>query len=126
MKEFPGPHDPIIPVTVKFRTKTKSEGTIQTQSTNMPMRRQTSRADFDTWSPIASFKELKLFLAYTAWRKCRIYHLDFIGVFLYAIACSRVFTILPKEWRELFPELADWFGVLLRLLESIYGSIDSS
>ena len=83
-------------------------------------------ADFDTWSPIASFKELKLFLAYAVWKKCRIYQLDFIGAFLHAIARNRVFTILPNEWRELFPELADWFGVPLRLLKSIYGSVDSS
>ena len=82
--------------------------------------------DFDTWSPMASFKELKLFLAYAAWKKCRIYQLNFIGAFLHAIARNRVFTILPNEWRELFPELADWFGVPLRLLKSIYGSIDSS
>ena len=83
-------------------------------------------ADFDTWSPITSFKELKLFLAYAVWRKCCIYQLDFIGTFLHAIARNQVFTSLPNEWREWFPELADWFGVPLRLLKSIYGSVDSS
>ena len=127
-KELPGPDDPIIPVTAKFRAKIKSDGTIDKLKARICLRgdKQAEMADFDTWSPIASFKELKLFLAYAVWKKCRIYQLDFIGAFLHAIARNRVFTILPNEWRELFPELADWFGVPLRLLKSIYGSVDSS
>ena len=34
--------------------------------------------------------------------------------------------MLPTEWKELFPDLAPWFGIPLRLLKSIYGSTDAA
>ena len=73
-KELPGPDDPIIPVTAKFRTKIKSDETIDKLKACICLRgdKQAEMTDFDTWSPIASFKELKLFLAYAAWKKCCI------------------------------------------------------
>ena len=68
-KELPGPDDPIIPVTAKFRTKIKSDRTIDKLKARICLQgeKQAEMADFDTWSPIASFKELKLFLAYEHW-----------------------------------------------------------
>ena len=57
--------------------------------------------------------------------KFRVYQLDFIGAFLQAVARNRVFTMLPVEWKELFPELAEWFGKPLLLLKSLYGQTDS-
>ena len=35
-------------------------------------------------------------------------------------------TTLPKEWKELYPDLAEWFGIPLLLLKLIYGSTDSA
>ena len=98
-KELPGPDDPIIPVTAKFWTKIKSDGTIDKLKARICLQgdKQAEMADFDTWSPIDSFIELEPFLAYAAWRKCQIYQLNFIGAFLHNIARNQVFTILPDE-----------------------------
>ena len=38
----------------------------------------------DTWSPTASMRTLKYFLAGAAKHKARVYQLDFIGLFLQA------------------------------------------
>ena len=82
--------------------------------------------DWDTWCLIACFKELKLSLSMAAQFKCRIYQLDFVGAFLQSQARNRISTILPAEWKEAFPDLAEWFGIPLLLLKSLYGSIDAS
>ena len=31
---------------------------------------------------------------------------------------------MPEEWKELFPDLSEWFGVPLLLLKSVYGTVD--
>ena len=41
-----------------------------------------------------------------------------------AVARNQTFTKLPKEWKELFPDLSEWFDVRLLLLKSVYGSVD--
>ena len=127
-KAQPSENDPIIPVTAKFRTKIKSDGTVEKLKARVCLRgdQQAELTDFDTWCAIANFKDLRFFLAFAAYYECRIYQLDFIGAFLQAIAKNRVFTTLPSEWKELFPDLSEWFGVTLLLLKSIYGSTDSA
>ena len=73
---------------------------------------------------MAGYSELKLFVAFAVFKKCRIYQIDFIGAFLHPLARNRTFTKLPKEWKELFPDLSEWFDVPLLLLKSAYGSVD--
>ena len=68
---------------------------------------------------MARYSELKLFLAFVMFKKCCIYHIDFIGAFLHALARNRTFTKLPKEWKELLPDLSEWFDVPLLLLKSL-------
>jgi hypothetical protein len=55
------------------------------------------RADLleDKWSPTASFRALKMFLAHAARLKVRVKQLDFIGAFLQANVRSRVFIKFP-------------------------------
>ena len=127
-KEQPNDDDPIILVTAKFRTKINSDGTIDKLKARICIRgdMQAQYTEFDTWCPIGNFRDLKIFLAFAAHYKCRVHQLDFIGAFLQAIAKNRTFTTLPTEWKELFPDLADWFGTPLKLLKSIYGSTDST
>ena len=45
----------------------------------------------DTWSPTASMRTLKYFLADAAKHKARVHQLDFIGAFLQAKVKNRVF-----------------------------------
>ena len=60
---------------------------------------QAELVDFDTWCPMAGYRELKLFLAYAVFEKCRIYQIDFIGAFLHAVSRNKTYTVLPEEWR---------------------------
>ena len=45
----------------------------------------------DTWSPTASMRTLKYFLADKAKHEARVHQLDFIGAFLKAKVKNRVF-----------------------------------
>jgi Reverse transcriptase (RNA-dependent DNA polymerase) len=78
----------------------------------------------DTWCPIAGFRALRIFLAYAARIKARIYQLDYVAAFLQAAVLGRKFTTFPIQWKELLenePELQKWCGVPLRLNKSLYG-----
>ena len=46
----------------------------------------------DTWSPTASMRTLKYFLADAAKHKARVHQLDFIGLFLQAKVKNRVLS----------------------------------
>ena len=114
--------DEIIPVTAKYRTKLQSNGTIEKLKTRICLRGDLqSASELDTWCAIAGFRALKIFLSVAARTKCRVYQLDFIGAFLQSYAIDRTVTMLPIEWKELFPEYADWFGIPLLCVKSIYG-----
>jgi hypothetical protein len=67
---------------------------------------------------------LKIFLAFAAQHKQRIYQLDYVAAFLQADVLGRKFTTFPLEWKELlvdYPDLHPWLGVPLRLKKSLYG-----
>jgi hypothetical protein len=64
---------------------------------------------------------LKVFLAVAAGTKHRVHQLDFVGTFPQSHAIDRTVTMLPIEWKELFPEHADWFGIPLLCAKSICG-----
>ena len=127
-QQEPNHNDIVIPVTAKCRTKLQSDGTIDKLKLRVCLRgdQQGELVDWDTWCPIAGFRELKLFLQLAARLMCRIWQLDFIGAFLQAQARNRVFTTLPKDWAKWFPHLSEWFGKPLLLLKSLYGSVDAS
>ena len=74
----------------------------------------------DTWSPTASMRTLKYFLADAAKHKARVSQLDFIGAFLQAKVNNRVFVKLDIRYTYYFPEYAQYFGRSLILLKSMY------
>ena len=79
----------------------------------------------DTWSPTASIRTLKYFLAYATKHKARVHQLDFIGAFLQAKVKNRVFVKLYIRYTDYFPEYGQYFGRSLRLLKSMYGMTNS-
>ena len=79
----------------------------------------------DTWSPTASMRTLKYFLADAAKNKARLHHLDFIRAFLKAKVKNRVFLKLDIRYIDYSPEYAKYFRRALRLLKSMYGMIKS-
>ena len=75
----------------------------------------------DTWSPTASMRTLKYFLADAATHKARVHQLYFIREFLQAKVKNRVFVKLEIRHTYYFPEYAQYFGRALRFLKSMYG-----
>jgi transposase InsO family protein len=76
----------------------------------------------DKWSPTASFRALKMFLAHAARLKVRVKQLDFVGAFLQAKMCSRIFVTIPQIFGVLFPEYSEYCGKPVRLGMSMYGT----
>ena len=79
----------------------------------------------DTWSPTASMRTLKYFLADATKHKAKFHQLDFIGAFLQAKVKNRVFVKLDMRYADYFPEYAQYFGRSLKLLKSMYGMTNS-
>ena len=79
----------------------------------------------DTWSPTASMRTLKYFLANVAKHKARVHQIFFIGAFLQAKVKNRVFVKFDIRYTEYFPEYAKFFGRALRLLNPMYGMTNS-
>ena len=79
----------------------------------------------DTWSPTASMRTLKYFLADAAKHRARVHHIDFIGAFLQVNVKNRVFVKLEMRYAAYFPEYTQYFGRALKLLKSMYGMTNS-
>ena len=126
-RDQPNPGDPIIPVTAKFRVKLNPDGTIEKLKTRIALRGDMMSGPTnanEAWCPIAGFRALKMFLAFAAMIKARIYQLDYVAAFLQADVLGRKFTTFPNTWKELLegePELQKWCGIPLRLNKSLYG-----
>ena len=60
--------EPVIPVTAKFRVKLQSNGKVEKLKTRICLRgdKQQELTDWDTWCPIAGFRELRKFFAFNA------------------------------------------------------------
>ena len=69
-------------------------------------------------------RTLKFFLADAAKHKSTVHQLNFIGAFLQAKLKNRVFVKLDISYTHYFPEYANYFGRVLRLLKSMYGMIN--
>ena len=74
----------------------------------------------DTWSPTASMRTLKYFLANAAKHKSRVHQLDFTGALFQAKVKNRVFLKLEIRYTYYFPSYAQYFGRALILLNSMY------
>ena len=79
----------------------------------------------DTWSPTASMRNLKCFLADAAKHKARVHQLYFIGAFMQSKFNNRVFVKLDMRYADYFPEYSQYFGRALKLLKSMYGMTNS-
>ena len=112
-----------LPVRVVYKTKLRSDGLVDKLKTRIAIRGDLDQGatDEDNAAPLASFRLLKIFLCIAAQRKRRVHQADYIGAYLQAKMDRTVYVKLPLELKELFPDLAEWFGVPLLLLQSCYG-----
>ena len=79
----------------------------------------------DTWSPTASMRTLKYFLANAAKHKATVHKLYFIEALLQAKVKNKVFVKLDIRYTYYFPGYAQYFGRDLRLFNSMYGMTNS-
>jgi hypothetical protein len=84
-----------------------------------------STPEEDTWSPNASARAVKLFIAVMILAHRIIKSADFIGAYLQANMVGRHFVMLPIEYADVFPEYKEYFGVPLLLNKGIYGMVFS-
>ena len=122
--ENPMKGEQVIPTKLTNKAKQKSDGTLEKLKCRIVARgdlqKQTNEWE-DTWSACASIKTVRMFLAFMTSQKRIIKQGDFVGAFLQAKVRGRFFVRLSPEYRDLFPDLAKWFGVPLRLKRGIYG-----
>jgi hypothetical protein len=111
------------PVMETFRDKVKSDGSLDKLKTQLVVRGdlQDKNITEDKWSPTASFRSLKMFLAHSSRLKAHVKQLDFVGAFLQAKMRMRMFVTIPRIFGILFPEYAWCTGKPVRLIMSMYG-----
>ena len=76
-----------------YKAKIQSDGSLDKLKLRIVVRGDLQNKEIvgDTWSPTASTRNLKYFLADAAKRKAIVNQLDFIGAFLQAKVKNRVF-----------------------------------
>lgn len=123
VQDTPKKGETVTPIMETFKVKILSNGCLDKLKTRIVVRgdlQQKSLSE-DKWSPTASFRALKMFLAHTSRCKARVKQLDFVGAFLQAKTRSRVFVIIPPIYGVLFPEYKAFCGKPVRLAKSMYG-----
>ena len=104
-----------------YKAKIQSDGSLDNLKLRIVVRGDLQNKEMvgDTWSPTASMRTLKYFLAYAAKHKARVHQLYLIGAFLQAKVKNRVFVKLYIRYTDYFPEYAKYFWRALILLKSM-------
>ena len=123
MIEDPKDGEPVTPCMDVYKAKIQSDGSLDKLKLRILVRGDLQNKEMvgDTWSPTASMRTLKYFLADAAKHKARVHQLDFIRAFLQANVKNRVFVKWDMRYADYFPEYAKYFGRSLKLLKSMYG-----
>ena len=119
--------EPVTPCMDVYKSKIQYDGSLDKLKLRIVLRGDLQNKEMvgDTWSPTASMKNLKYFLADAAKHKSRVHQLDFIGAFLQAKVKNRVFVKLDMRYAYYFLEYAQYFGRALKFLKSMYGMTNS-
>ena len=117
------PADEVIPVKCAFKTKLNSYGGLDKLKARICVRGDMQIKDqTNNWSPTASVRLLKCFLADAIRNKASVHQLDFIQAFIQSETKKRIFIILDKEYETFCPHLAEHLGRPLRLRKCLYGA----
>ena len=119
--EDPKKGEPITTCIDMYKEKIQSDGSLDKLKLRILVRGDLLNKEMvgDTWSPIASMRTLKYFLAYATKHKAIVYQLDFIVALLQSKFKNRVFVKLDSRYVDYFPEYSNYFGRALRLLKSM-------
>ena len=112
MIEDPKDGEPVTPCMDVYKAKIQSDGSLDKLKLRIVVRRDLQNKEMIgyTWSPTASMRTLKYFLADAANHKARVHQLDFIGAFLQAKVKNRVFVILNMRYAAYFPKYCEYSG----------------
>ena len=117
------PADEVIPVKCAFKTKLNSYGGLDKLKTTIYLRGDMQiKETFNNWSPTASTRLLKCFLADTIQNRSKIYQLDFIQAFIQSDTKRCIFVILDKVYATFCPKLSNCIGRQLQLKKCLYGA----
>ena len=98
----------VTPCMDVYKAKIQSYGSLDKLKLRILVRGDLQNTELvgDNWSPTASMRTLKYFLADSTKHKARVHQLDFIGSFLQAKLKNRVFVKLDIRYTDYFPEYA--------------------
>ena len=101
MIEDPKHDEPVTPCMYVYKAMIQSDGSLDKLKLRIVVRADLHNKDMigDTWSPTASMRTLKYFLADEAKHKARVHQLDFIGAFLQANVKDRVLLSWTKDMK---------------------------
>ena len=118
MIEDPKDGEPVTTSMDDYKVKIQSYGSLDKLKLRILVRADFQNKEMvgDTWSPTASMRTLKYFLADTVKNKARVHQLDFIGALFQAKVKKRVFVKLDMRYADYFPEYTKYFGRALKLL----------
>ena len=90
-----------------YKAKIQSDGSLDKLKLRIVVRGDFQNKEMVgyTWSPTASMRTLKYFLADTAKHKSRVHLLYFIGAFLQAKVKNRVFVKLDIRYKDYFQNM---------------------
>ena len=110
MIEDPKDGEPVTPCIDVYKAKIQSDGSLDKLKLRIVVRKDLQNKEMigDTWSPTASMRNLKYFLADTAKHRARVHQLDFIDAFLQANVKNRVFVKLDMRYAAYFPEYTQY------------------
>ena len=106
MIEDPKDGEPVTPCMDVYKAKIQSDGSMDKLKLRIVVRGDLQNKEMvgDTWSPTASMRTLRYFLADAAKHKARVHQLDFIGAFFQANVKNRVFVKLDMRYAAYFTE----------------------
>ena len=117
------PADEVIPVKLALKVKLNAYGGLDKLKARICVRGDMQIKDgLNTWSPTASTRLLKCFMADAISNGTKIYQLDFIQAFIQSEARKRIFVILDKEYKTFCPSLTNHLGRPLKLKKCLYGA----
>ena len=105
MIEYSKDGEPVTPCMDVYKAKIQSYGSLEKLKLRIVVRGDLQNKEMigETWSPKASMRTLKYFLADAEKHKARVHQLDFIGAFLQANVKNRVFVKLDMRYADYFP-----------------------
>ena len=97
--------EPVTPCMDIYKAKIQSDGILDELKLRIVIRGDLQNKEMvgKTWSPTASMRNFKYFLADATKYKARVHQLDFIGAFLKAKVKNRVFVKLDMRNADYFP-----------------------